>query len=201
MNKSKTFLTFILSLSFLLSACHHNPLNTKLSQNWVPLSNSTYKKFLKKNTKGHKEYVGLHLSFEAHLVFLDSQIQLNQIKMKSQYKNWDESEALVEKQKMEEKTAKFSEFFLSFYSPKTKRNKLDQRASDWRVVLKTGSNEFEGVIKYNDNISNHTSVFYPHLDPWGKFYSVTFPISTQSLENNKFELVLMGPEGMASLKY
>jgi len=200
----KIFKISLISKLFILltlTSCHHNPVNTKLSKGWIPLTAHQYKKALNKKTDHHKEYSGLHMSFQASLVFLDSKIQSNQLKMKSQYKNWAENEASKQKQKLQEKLNTHSEFFLSFYSPNTKRNKLDQKASDWRIILKTSSKEIEGKIKFTDNISNHNSIFYPNLEPWGKFYSVTFPVSTAELESTKLDVVLMGPEGMASFNF
>ena len=193
-----SLLTLILLASL---GCHHSPKNSKLSDNWTPLSGSKYKNLLRKNTKSHKEYQGLNLSFEAHLVFKNSKILDNQLKMIGQYKNWERNKALDEKTKLTDQNKKTSSFFLSFYSPNRKRNKLDQTASDWRIILRTSEGELPGEIKFTDNISNHNSVFYPTLERWGKFYSVSFPISTENLENKKFEVVLMGPEGSASFQF
>jgi len=198
----KTLKILSIALScFVLSACHHNPSNSKLSKNWQPLSQSQNLRLLNKNTKSHKEYSGLHMSFQAHMVFLNTKIKTNQIKLKSQYKNWSEQEASEKLSTVNSDLTKKAHFFLSFYSPNRKRNKLDQKASDWKVILKTNSSETEGVVKYEDNISDHTKVFYPHIEHWGKPYVVTFPVSSQELETSPFEVVLMGPEGMASFKY
>jgi len=198
----KIFNTILFATCFvLLSACHHDPLNSQLSQKWQPLNQSQNIRLLNTNTRVHKEYVGLHLSFQSHLVFLNSKIKTNQIKIKSQYKNWSEQDANSKFSEQQLSLSKESHFFLSFYSPNTKRNKLDQAASDWKIILKTNSAEVTGTIKYKDNISDHTKVFYPHIEHWGKPYKVTFPIPTEKLETSPFEIVLMGPEGMARFKY
>lgn len=188
-------------LCFFNSACHHNPINSKLSEEWLPLSQKQNIRLLNKNTRTHKEYVGLHMSFQSHLVFINSKLKTNQVKLQSQYKNWSEQEANDKLNEMKSDTSNNSQFFLSFYSPNRKRNKLDQKASDWKIILKTSSSEIEGKVKYEDNISDHTKVFYPNIEHWGKAYKVTFPIATSQLENTPFEVVLMGPEGMASFKY
>jgi len=201
-SKSPALIASIVTAAFVfLSACHHNPLNSNLSKSWQPLSHSLYNKVLQKNTRAHKEYSGLHMTFQSHLVFLNSEIQVNQTKIKSQYKNWSENEAQKEMSQLNASLKQSSHFFLSFYSPNKKRNKLDQRASDWRIILKTKSSEFEGEISFEDKISNHTKVFYPHIELWGKPYKVSFPISTVELETSPFSVILMGPEGMATFKY
>jgi|GEM_PF-2153864 len=198
----KIFKSSILTLICLsVWACHHSPINSKLSEKWQPLSQKQNLSLLNQQTRTHKEYVGLHMSFQSHLIFLNSKIKTNQIKLKSQYKNWTEKKAEEKLAEIQTGLAQESQFFLSFYSPNSKRNKLDQKASDWKMIIKTSSSEYEGVIKYEDNISDHTKVFYPNIEHWGKPYKVTFPVSTSLLETTPFEVVLMGPEGMASFKY
>ena len=198
----KTFNFLILIIfCFIVTGCHHSPRNSKLTDEWQPLSQGENLRLLNKNTRTHREYVGLHMSFQSHLIFLNSNVITNQVKLKSQYKNWPEQEANDKLKEAVDRYTRKSHFFLSFYSPNTKRNKLDQKASDWKIILKTNSTEIEGTVKYEDNISDHTKVFYPNIEHWGKPYKVTFPISTMELENSPFEVVLMGPEGMASFKY
>jgi hypothetical protein len=198
----KTFNFLILIIFSLVKlGCHHNPINSKLSDNWQPMTQSQNLRLLNKQTRTHKEYVGLHMSFQSHLIFVNSDLATNQVKLKSQYKNWSEQEAIEKLNETQADLNKKAQFFLSFYSPNSKRNKLDQKASDWKVILKTNSSEIEGVVKYEDNISDHTKIFYPNIEHWGKPYKVSFPVPTSQLETSPFEVVLMGPEGMASFKY
>lgn len=196
----KTFKAFLLLIT--LSACaHYSPLNSKLSKNWAPLSHKQQTRVVRKQTKKLQVYNGLHLSFDAEIVFINSTIQNNNLRLNSQFKNWTAKEADKNKVERTQHLSENSEFFLAFYSPKTKRNKLDQAAADWKAVLKVDGQEYEGEIKVRKNISHHNKIYYPDLNPWSTPYLVTFPVSTQDLDSNKFTVLILGPEGMASFKY
>ncbi len=184
-----------------LANCNHAPINTKLTNEWKPFSLSKQKRVVRKQTKQRQEYDGLHLSFNAEITFLTPKIQRNNLNIKSQFKNWNSEIASSKREEQAEHLAKHSEFFLTFYSPKTKRNKLDQTASDWKAVLKINGSEYEGKIQLRKNISHHNKVYFPELDPWSTPYLVTFPIATNKLTSSKFEVLVMGPEGMAKFRY
>ncbi len=195
----KIFNLFLILI--LLSSCNHAPINTKLTNDWRPLTLSKQKRIIRKQTKQRKEYHGLHLLFEAELTFLDKKIQDNNLKIKSQFKNWTSSKAFEFKNEREKLLSTYSEFFLTFYSPKKKRNKLNQKASNWKAILKVDGVEYEGAIGLRKNISHHNKIYFPELNPWSTPYLITFPVSTQSLSTKKFQVVIMGPEGMAQFKY
>ncbi len=196
------FKAFLLLTVLGLSACaHYSPLNTKLSDEWTPLSPKQQKRTVRKQTKKLQVYHGLHLSFEAEIVFVNSKIQNNNLKINSQFKNWSVQEALSEKAERKKYLESHAEFFLTFYSPKTKRNKLSQAAADWKAVLKVDGLEYEGKIEVRKNITHHNQIYYPNLSPWSTPYLVTFPVATKILDANKFEVLILGPEGMASFKY
>lgn len=185
----------------LLQACSHAPINQKLSKDWAPLSHAKQSRLINKQTKSKKEYNGLHLAFDVSLTFLNTAVQKNNLKIFSQFKNWTVDEASSENVKQNEELAVSSEFFITFYSPKVKRNKLNIASSNWKAVVRINGSEYEGSIKLRENITHHNKVFYPNLNPWSTPYMITFPISTATLENNSFEVAFMGPEGMALFKY
>lgn len=195
----KIFKTFL--ILFTLSSCNHAPINTKLTNEWTPLSSAKQKRIVRKHTKRQQEYDGLHLAFNAELTFLNSDIQKNNLRIQSQFKNWTAEQAIEQNNKQNEHLLSNTEFFLTFYSPQTKRNKLNQTASDWKAVLKINNTEYEGEIKLRKNLTHHNKVYYPELDPWSTPYLVTFPIATNNLNSTKFEVLILGPEGMASFKY
>ncbi|MGH1469049.1 MAG: hypothetical protein ACRBBP_09250 [Bdellovibrionales bacterium] len=195
----KIFSLFLTILVF--TNCNHAPINTKLTNEWAPLSLSKQKRVVRKQTKQRQEYDGLHLSFNTEITFLTPQIQRNNLNIKSQFKNWSAAEAASKKEDMDKHLSGHSDFFLTFYSPRTKRNKLDQSASDWKAVLKINGSEYEGKIKLRKNISHHNKVYFPELDPWSTPYLVTFPVATNNLTSSKFEVLIMGPEGMAKFNY
>ncbi len=188
-------------ISILLSSCNHSPINTKLTDDWRPLTLSKQKRMIRRQTKKQQQYDGLYLLFEAELTFLNKNIQDNNLRIKSQFKNWTPNEALKFKSKKESLLSTHSEFFLTFYSPKTKRNKLDQDISDWKVILKVHNMEYKGTITLRKKISYHNKAYFPELSPWSTPYLITFPISTHSLSTQKFKVVILGPEGMAQFKY
>lgn len=193
--------SLIIFTALLVSSCSHSPVNTKLSDNWTPLKLSKQKKLIRSQRKSHKEYDGLHLAYDAEIVFLNSKIQDNNLKLQSQFKNWTSSAADLKKKERAKHLSAHSEFFLSFYTPQTKRNKLNQEAADWKAVLKVNSAEYEGSIKLRENRTHHNKVYYPELNMWSTSYLITFPVSTANLDSSKFEVLILGPEGMAKFKY
>lgn len=196
----KLFSLIPLSL-FIITACSHSPINTKLSSEWTPLSLSKQKKLIRSARKSHKEYNGLYLAYDAEIVFLNSKIQNNNLKIQGQFKNWTSEKADSQKNTRAKHLSSNAEFFLSFYTPQIKRNKLNQAAADWKAVLKVNTSEYEGVIKLRENRTHHNKVYYPDLNLWSTSYLITFPVSTASLDMGNFEVLILGPEGMAKFKY
>lgn len=193
------FLFFLLGL--LLQSCTHPPLNTQLDQSWRPLPKGRYIKMLRSLTKKHREYLGINQIFDLRATFLTTAVHSEQLKYKAHFKNWGPEKALSEKTDLNQKVTAKSSMFLSFFSPNRKSNKLDKEFSDWSIFIIVGNTEIPGEIRLFENQSDHVKVFYPESPPWSKTYLAEFPIDTNQIQSKDFRVKLMGPSGMAELKY
>jgi hypothetical protein len=192
--------TFLLGL--LLAACHHQPKNPKLSDEWHPLSKSQRNQLIKKSTKNYQYYNGLDLLFDVNVTFLNERILEDNLKMRSQYLMWDASQAKDELSKLELEKVNSSYFFVTVYSNNRKLNQLNLKAANWTatIILSDGT-VYHGKIKLNDNINHHNTVFFPHVESWDKSYMVSFDVPTSKLTQDKFIFDITSPRGSARFEF
>lgn len=201
MNTWLKLFTYTTVVLFGLSACNSLPQNPNLGENWTPIKKGRYNKSIRKNTSSQKKYSGLYLIFSSDLTHLTSNLQKEQLKMQSQYKYWTEEEANKNLNKLNSDLDKKSSFFLSFYTPSKKLNKLHQKSSDWKAVLILNNKTYEGSIKLSDNLNDHNLAYYKHIETWNKNYRVHFPISSSELDQKSFQVRIVSPYGMAIHKF
>lgn len=191
-----------LTLVFLIfSSCSHAPKNSKLSNTWTPLSKSQRAKLVNTVSRSDKAYEGLYIIYAVNAAFLNSEVQTDNLKIRSQFSNWGPQEAQGKLNKIQEELAKESKFFVALYTPRSNPVKLHLKSSDWKVVLKTRLHNLEGKVQLNENDKSHARVFFPKTDMWSRIYTVTFPIPTAELEQDNFELQFISPKAMSTFKY
>lgn len=192
----------VLFLFTLCLSCQYKALNPRLGEEWTPLKKSKRYRIIKKNTKNYQQYRGLDLLFDINVTFLNTTIREDNLKKKSQYMMWSPSEAQDEASKFNLEKVNKSKFFVTMYSINKKLNQLHLKASDWTaaVILSDGSLH-KGTIKLHQNLKDHNSVFYPHVESWDKSYMVTFDVPTTKLSEEAFIFDLTSPRGSARFQF
>lgn len=200
--KNFNYLITFSALLLLLSACHSQPLNPRLTEEWTPLTKSKRYRLVRQNTKNYQQYRGLDLLFDINVTYLNSLILDDNLKKRSQFMMWSSQQAQDEASKLKIDKLNKSYFFITVYSSNKKLNKLNLKASDWTatIILNDGS-VFNGSIKLHQNLADHNSVFYPHVESWDKNYMITFDVGTTKLAQEKFTFDITSPRGSARFNF
>lgn len=168
---------------------------------------ASYKKVMRQWTRSKKVY---EISFDTILLvtatyrseafmeaYLAEKIMAEALPLK-------EAEKL--KKKHEEKLKSTATFFMSFYTPKSKWNKLHKSDPSWRLWLidANGNKVSPRLIKKLPRVSMATSRYFPYLDQWSKYYMVSFPREDDKgnklqLEQGKVTFMIAGVHGSAEL--
>jgi len=201
----KKFSPLFMSLFLLVTlttSCQQTPVNPRLSDEWKPMASKKRFRLVKKNTQNFQQYKGVDLLFDINVTFLSSDILDDNLKKKSQFMMWDLDKAKDEDSKNKLTKINKSYFFITVYSLKKKLNQLNLKASDWTATLILNDGTIHtGKIKLHQNLNNHNSVFYPHVESWDKTYMASFDVPTNKLSKEKFIFDITSPRGTARFNY
>jgi hypothetical protein len=106
----------------------------------------------------------------------------------------------------EEEVGRSAVFYVSFYTPKYKYNRLNKDDPGWRLWLSDqDGNRVESakaVLVRDKRIA--TREFFPYIDTWSYFYKVVFPIESAdgtalNLDDGTVKLHIAGIAGTAEM--
>lgn len=161
-----------------------------------------YKTHLKKRTKETKSYNGWYNKYQIHFALLDSPTQNLKNDWESLQFKWSDDIKNSKKAKLQEKLAKQTEAFMSFYVPDPKNNNLQKKKhSLWKIFLYVDNQRFEGEVKKIRQPQDEVTTYFPFHTFWGTPYLVSFPVPTDLIDKTKGQVVITGPLGTAEFEF
>ena len=115
-------------------------------------------------------------------------------------------EAARLREQSDEELSRNAVFFVSFYTPKYKWNRLNVDDPSWRLWLIDGQGKKVAPLNVRkvSKIQYADTQYYPYYDLWSYFYRVTFPRKTDDgqeldLDKGMVTFQVAGVKGNASL--
>ena len=146
-------------------------------------------------------YKGLYNTLQASATLHNTQVSMTLMDQKARVFQWDQGKYDAQRLVTQEKLAKETEIFLSFFTPEKKHDDLNKNPSVWKVFLDVNGHRYEGkatkiklqTVEVHDLYSYHTRFATP--------YQLIFPISVRLVENYPSKLTLTGPVGSSTLNF
>lgn len=203
MRKIVTVAAPALLLLFFLTSCSAKVDPTvKYKENYA-----SYKKVLRQWTRSKKVY---EISFDTILLvtatyrsnaFMETYLAE---KIRAEALPAKDAERLLENNEQKQKTT--TSFFMCFYTPKRKWNRLHKSDPSWRLWLidANGNKVAPMQIKKLPRVSVATTKWYPYLDKWSRYYEVIFPREDDEgkrleLEKGKITFMIAGVYGSTEM--
>lgn len=185
---------YFLLFSFLFSfSCSHMSRNDITKQK---MKNLDYFSKLKKHTYHFEDYEGLDNKLELNITFLSHNFQIIQNEILATMYQWDEDTILAKKDEINSSVEEQSKFFLSFFTPNGKNNKLEiESKSLWKIYLMIDGKKYEPRIIKEPGLYDKILTFYPYHTQWSKAYLLIFPLSSNTLERSNAKIIITGPLG------
>ncbi len=160
------------------------------------ISSSEYEAILEPNTKHVVKYSGLYNDYDVSAVLLTPEVARSQVDYNHGLYLWTEEKHKEEAQKVEEKLAKETDVFVSFFAPEKKHNDLSRSKTLWKIFLEVDGQRYDGVASRFKSISlTEIQSLYPFHTRFGTPYIVTFPVSALQLTNKNPKVTITGPVG------
>lgn len=161
-----------------------------------------YVSHLKKWTKQDKQYSSMSASMVVKATLLSSTVLESQSRVSEVVQEWDPQTAQSEKDKLMAGIESETKFFVSFYTPDTDNNDLDQGQTQWNIFLDVGGRRFESK-KVEKVFTNKATLRtqYPYHDTWSEPYLITFGLPTEEAQSQTSKLTIAGPIGSSHLSF
>lgn len=213
MKKFRTWKSFI-ALSLALAGCastESNPNDPRRIDSTNPLLSEgpynlkvphNHAEVIQNNSAGDAQFTGLYNSFELKATVLNSAVRESLIRRQSEYYMWDSAQLSTEREKALQELNSQTEVFLSFATPDRKNDNLaDTKKAIWRIFLDVGGRRYVGQVKKDRRLIAELSAQFPYHTRWNTAYTLTFPVSTTSIETQNIKLTLTGPLGTRALEF
>lgn len=205
MRKIVTVAAPALLLLFFLTSCSAKVDPTvKYKENYA-----SYKKVLRQWTRSKKVY---EISFDTILLvtatyrsnaFMETYLAE---KIRAEALPAKDAERLLENNEQKQKTT--TSFFMCFYTPKRKWNRLHKSDPSWRLWLIDSKGKRVAPLKIEkvSKVQAALTRYYPYYDEWSSYYRVTFPMRTDQgdvldLEQGTIGFLVAGVWGRAALEW
>jgi len=191
---------FVLSfVIFFLTACSTpRPLGPEVGPR---LDSSDYAKTIHRNTKFEKKYDGFYQLYEAHLTFVDSEVQTAILQKKSDVYLWNAETAQKEREKMFQENSNSSHFILIFYTPRPRLNELHRKNSIWEIFIEVNGQRYPADVKRVQGPFEHTAAIYPDHNRFTTAYELVFKVPLGAIEKNKPKVVIASTLGRSEFEF
>lgn len=193
-----TFLFFIALTSVSCSTPAKNPHLEKIFK-YIP--DTEYLKIVDQFTQNDKKYNGFYNTYEVGVTIFNTTMTEALLQREGYYMQWNESQALSEREKALQKMTSSSEFYITLYTPEPSHNDMNKANSMWKVYLEYEGQRYEGQItKFKKNLIQSQHLF-PHHTRFNTSYIATFNIPMSRIENGKVSIVLSSSLGNSTFVF
>ena len=191
---------FITLSIVLLSACSTTPRPTG-AEIGPRVSYGEYIKRMNKKTKTDKRYSGFHQLYEAHVTFIDSDVQSLVLQRKSDVFQWNEDKAQKEREKMFQENSSASKFFVVLFTPNHKLTDLHKGNSIWKLYLDVDGDRYDAKVRRVQGPLANTKAIYPSTNRFSQPYEVTFNVPTTTIEDSNAKFIITSALGTTELNF
>ena len=191
------FLAFITVI--LAAACAHQ---VNLRPNGVtPLTPKEYAGVVSKHTVKTNNYSGFYQTFQADMTILSTEQQIETLRQKAYFLQWDEKQFLAEREKIMQDATAYSRFFMRFFSPERDYDDLHKGKTIWKVYLDYGGQRFEGKVRKITEKFVEVQTAYPHFDRFSTPYEISFNVPMSRVEGGPSKVTLTSSLGTAEFAF
>lgn len=194
-NVLKTLVLVMVFINF--SACSHRPENEHLKLSSI----SDYNNAVELQTQKSKVYDGFMNVLDVRATLINTKLAALQVDQNARIYLWNEDQYKEEIQKSQEKIAKETAVFLSFFVPDKKYDDLSKANTKWRIFLDTNGRRVEGhAIKQKLQLADLQNL-YPQHTRWHSAYMIYFPISIGLIDKSEIKMTITGPLTSTSVTF
>jgi hypothetical protein len=191
--------TLVMFFSFLaLTACATMTTNEK---GLNVLSESGYDAVVDKWSDRIEDYSGLNNTITVMATLLNTEMLNAQLDHNARMFQWDQNKMTEERKLVEEKAAKQTEVFVSFYSPERKWDDLAKSKTLWKVFLDVNGQRYEGKAAKIKLLTREIQSLYPYHTAYGTPYTIQFPVDTKNVDGKQVRLIFTGSIGAVTLNF
>lgn len=165
------------------------------------ISQTQYENILNLNSEQIETYSGFYNTINMSATLLRTEVAVAQLKQQARLYQWDNSKYQEEFSKRKASLQSHSEVFVSLYTPERKHDDLHKNQTLWKIFLDVGGKRYEGKVKKIKLLTTEVQSLYPYYNRFSSPYTVTFPVSTSSLENQEVKFTLTGSVGSAVVAF
>ncbi|MBC7371104.1 MAG: hypothetical protein H7326_06035 [Bdellovibrionaceae bacterium] len=148
-----------------------------------------------------ENYSGLNNTITVMATLVNSEVVQAQLEHNAHMFQWDQTKMTEETRLANEKAAKQTEVFVSFYSPERKWDDLYKSKTLWKVFLDVNGQRYEGKAVKIKLLTREVQSQYPYHTGYGTPYSITFPVDTKNADGKPVRLVFTGAIGSVTLNF
>jgi hypothetical protein len=174
---------------------------TKKSDNLKSEVHDKYLPILEKHSDKVQIYSGLDNILEVHGTLLSSAVLESQIELNKASYQWTAESFKTELTKSHENSAKYTEVFISLFTPEKKHDDLNKNKTLWKIFLDVNGRRYEGKATKVKLLTAEIQNTYPYHNLWLTPYVISFPVPTKEIDNQTAKLTLTGPIGSAQLNF
>ncbi len=181
-----------------LSSCAHD---TTASDRMKLMDESEIESTVESESDKAEIYSGLYNTLTMAGTLVNSKVNEALLNQQARMYQWDDAKMTSERTKSEEKMKLQTEVFLSFYTPERKHDDLNKNQTLWKIFLDVDGKRYEGKATKIKLLTTEVHSLYPYHNRFSTPYSISFPVSTKSIESKPSVLTVTGPVGSAQLKF
>jgi hypothetical protein len=191
---------FFAAIGFLL--CASCVSSTVVSESGLTLmSESAYESIVEKWTDLVETYSGINNTVTVQATLLNTEVATAQADQSARIFLWDRSKYETEKRDMNDRLARQTDVFVSFYTPERKWDDLAKSKTLWKIYLDANGQRYEGKAVKMKLLPRELQSLYPYHTAFGTPYLLTFPVSTHSVDGKPVRLVLTGAVDSVTLNF
>lgn len=165
------------------------------------MSESNYQDIVDRWTDVVETYSGINNTVNIQATLLNSEVAMAQVDQNARMYLWDQTKYETEKRDLNDRLARQTEVFVSFYSPERKWDDLAKSKTLWRVYLDANGQRYEGKAVKLKLLPRELQSLYHYHTGFSTPYSVTFPVATRSIDGKPVRLVLTGSVDAVTLNF
>jgi hypothetical protein len=194
------FLIFSLfSFQLFINGCATNKVkNSDILKSEV---NDKYIPLLEKYSDKVQIYSGLENVLEVHGTLLSSPVLESQLELNQASYQWNPEVLKTELTKTHENSSKYTEVFISLFTPEKIHDDLNKNKTLWKIFLDVNGKRYEGKATKVKLLTAEIQNTYPYHNKWLTPYVISFPVPTKEIDNQTAKLTLTGPIGSAQLSF
>lgn len=160
-----------------------------------------YTPIIEKNTDRVRRYSGFYNTLDIEGTVLNSQVLSAQAHQNALLYQWDDNKLSQELNNVQTRMTKEAEIFLSFFTPDRKNDDLYKTTTIWKIFLDVDGKRYEGKAKKIRLPLAELEGLYPYYNRFYTPYSVTFPVTMQSIENRPLSVTITGTVGSGTMTF